>query len=83
VSCWQIRQLVSNGREWLDQSNPRDDASRILLSSQLDPRDLAMCVGMSYSDPIVMDLEAAHNPQLFGIAQEGLSVGFRVVLEPR
>src|SRR5262249_2380810 len=71
---WDIRQLVSNGREWLDQSNPRDDASRIILSSQLDPEDLAMCFGVGYNDPFVMDLKAMQSPQLYGIAKEGLSI---------
>jgi serine/threonine protein kinase len=85
-SHWKIRQLVSNGKEWLGQWQwePIDDSKRIFLSPTPGTSSDGVCVGQNYRSLFVMDFDAIREAtEGYSIAEVGrVSVGFRIVLEP-
>jgi serine/threonine protein kinase len=85
VSSWGIRQLTSNGLEWLGQSEVGDDTKRIYLSPALDEFKDAVVVGRDYSADRVLDLKTIHtSAELYKIVEvKGVYAGFRIVLEPK
>lgn len=84
ISYRGIRQLVSNGREWLGQENPENDATRIALPT--GEMISAAFVGQGYNDTVVMDFKAIlgySNKKTQLITQvKGHYAGFRIVLTP-
>src|SRR5579883_418439 len=82
---WEIRQLVSNGQEWLDQAN-RDPNSRIVLSTLPLGEQLALVVGHHPRDLVIDSATVirTEEPASWPWTQvEGVYAGFRIVLIPR
>jgi len=79
---WKIRQLVSNGPEWIGQANA-NDGERIQLIPPPQASDQAGHVGQSYHHTIVMDFTAIGNWGPLPITTTKPGTGFRIVLEPR
>jgi hypothetical protein len=79
-----IRQLVSNGREWLGQSTHKDDAKRIDLTPVPGDQDWGVAVGQGYNDLVVWDFDAIgkYAEPVVITEVEGLYAGFRIVIEP-
>ena len=79
----KIRQLVSNGLEWLGHENPKDDSKRILLSPPPGDQDQAIFVGQGYSDPFVMNFAEMQKIATAAITEVAeVEAGFRVVFSP-
>jgi serine/threonine protein kinase len=85
LSYWKIRQLVSNGPEWLGQSDPLDDKKRIALAPFPLAEVQALVVGQGSNEVTVMNFEdIQHTPgQPPWTKIKGLYAGFRIVLEPK
>lgn len=82
---WEIRQLVSNGQEWLGQAS-RDPNSHIVLSPLPLGEQLAIVVGHHPRDLVIDSATAirTEEPASWPWTQvEGVYAGFRVVLIPR
>ena len=75
-----VRQLVSNGHEWLGQFDPEIDDRRIVLLALPDDPGSAAFVGRGYGDVQVMDFDAIlQDKQSFDMIKRTF-VGFRLVL---
>ena len=85
VSHWQIRQLVSNGQEWLGHNNL--SKVRFSLTPLPDGPQDACVVGRRPADPVIDSLAKfrTQSPTQYrweGDEPEGRA-GFRVVIEPQ
>jgi hypothetical protein len=81
VSYCGIRQLVTNGPEWICQSDP--NGPPINLTPAPNAGEEVITVGMSYHHTAVMTFPMIEKWGLVPMTQPDTDTGFRVVLEPR
>jgi formylglycine-generating enzyme required for sulfatase activity len=85
LSRWKIRQLVTNGQEWLGQAHD-NNFQRIALSPRPDRQVLALYVGYFPHEAKIDSVEDLRNYRARAedwLTTEGQFAGFRVVLMNR
>jgi hypothetical protein len=86
-SSWEIRQLVSNGEEWLGQLHPGTGYPRMtLFPDPPNPDDSMAYVGRAYHERRIIDFKTIREKKecelSFEMADGKSHFGFRIVLEP-